>query len=218
MLVILLDIVISVRLRKRAVAQSVQTWTNDTNNGQRQKNVQKQMFILMLASIGIFLITSLPQGVGKLTLPSDEQLSASVTRIITTWTILGWVQSLNYAVSECGMRGKKDDYGRLLRRSISIFIVWARHYFEKSSNNKWNASPGGMEIKLAHSKSERMIYVPSLSQRQSIIEQRRKSGIEEKLDWPTIISSCCCCSCAPIHTPLSSLFFCSPATSVTSTF
>ena len=106
MLVILLDIFISVRLRRRAVAQPVQVWTNDANNSQRQKNVQKQMFILMLASIGIFLVTNLPFAIGKIILPRDTQVLASAARLTTIWTILGWVQSLNYAVSECLMRRK----------------------------------------------------------------------------------------------------------------
>ena len=57
MSVILIDIFINVRIRKRAVVQPRQSGANDPNI-ERQKALQKQMFILMLASICIFLITS----------------------------------------------------------------------------------------------------------------------------------------------------------------
>ena len=104
MLIILLDIFISVRLRKRAVAQPTQVWQNDANNGQRQKNLHKQMFILMFASICIFFITNLPFAIGKIVLPRDSQVVTSAARLTTIWTILGWFQSLNYAVRECVIR------------------------------------------------------------------------------------------------------------------
>lgn len=104
MLIILLDIFISVRLRKRAVAQPTQVWQNDANNGQRQKNHHRQMFILMFASICIFFITNLPFAIGKIVLPRDSELVASAARLTTIWTILGWFQSLNYAVGGCLIR------------------------------------------------------------------------------------------------------------------
>lgn len=56
MLIIVCDIFIYVRPRKRVVIQP-------GHNNPQQRIVQKQMFILMFASICIFLISNLPQGI-----------------------------------------------------------------------------------------------------------------------------------------------------------
>ena len=66
MLVILIDIFINLRFRKRALVQPNQT-LQQAQNMKRQKILQRQMFILMFASICIFLITSLPLGICKIT-------------------------------------------------------------------------------------------------------------------------------------------------------
>jgi uncharacterized membrane protein len=120
MLIILLDIFICVRLRKRAVAQATQAWQNDANNGQRQKNVQKQMFILMFASVCIFLITNLPYAISRIILPRESGASTSLGRLTTIWTILSWFQSLNYAVRSSVRRFQRKIVSV---RSTSIFIA-----------------------------------------------------------------------------------------------
>jgi hypothetical protein len=97
MLIFLIDIIINIRVRKRAVVQSTQAWQND-QNAKRQKTLQKQMFILMFASICIFLITGLPLAIYKITSPRQANVFAVVYQILTVWTILTWFQSLNYAV------------------------------------------------------------------------------------------------------------------------
>jgi len=91
MLIILIDISIHVRIRKRVVVQPSQ-------RNIHQKNVQKQMLILMFASICIFLITNLPLSIYKIISPREDVLSVVSLRT-TIWTGLGWFQSLNYAVS-----------------------------------------------------------------------------------------------------------------------
>ena len=91
MLIILLDIFIHVRIRKRAVIRPRQG-----NN--HQGNIQKQMFILMLASITIFFITNLPLGIYKIISPRGEVFSEAALRT-TIYTGLGWFQSLNNAVN-----------------------------------------------------------------------------------------------------------------------
>jgi hypothetical protein len=90
MLIILIDISIHVRIRKRVVVQPSQ-------KNIHQKNVQKQMLILMFASICIFLITNLPLSIYKIISPRGDVLSVVSLRT-TIWTGLGWFQSLNYAV------------------------------------------------------------------------------------------------------------------------
>jgi cytochrome b subunit of formate dehydrogenase len=98
MLIILIDIFINVRIRKRAVVQPNQAWQQDQNM-RRQNTLQKQMFILMLASICIFLITTLPMAIYKITSPRQADIFTSIFQIITIWVGLLWFQSLNYAVS-----------------------------------------------------------------------------------------------------------------------
>jgi hypothetical protein len=98
MLLILMDIFISVRIRKRAVIQPNQLQRGD-NRANQQRNLQLQMFILMLTSTGIFLITTLPLGIYKITSPRQENFSDSVLQVTTIWTGLAWFQSLNYAVN-----------------------------------------------------------------------------------------------------------------------
>ena len=96
MLIIVIDIFITLRLRKRIVTHASQ----DENVNRRNKNLQTQMFILMFASIVIFLLTNLPYAIGKILLPRDTQVVSSAARLTTIWTILGWIQSLNYAVNQ----------------------------------------------------------------------------------------------------------------------
>ncbi len=98
MLVIITDIFINVRLRKRAVVQPNQVWQNDPNM-KRQKTLQNQMFILLFASVCIFFVTSLPVSIYKIMSPRQGNISTAVYQIISIWTALGWFQSLFFSVS-----------------------------------------------------------------------------------------------------------------------
>ncbi len=98
MSVILIDIFINVRTRKRAVVHPNQAWQQDKNT-KRRNTLQKQMFILMFASICIFLITNLPVAIYKITSPREANISLSIFRIISIWVGLVWFQSLNFAVN-----------------------------------------------------------------------------------------------------------------------
>jgi hypothetical protein len=98
MLVIFMDIFISVRIRKRAVIQPAQFQHGD-NRTNHQKHLQLQMLILMLTRASIFLITTLPLAIYKITAPREANFTTSIFRIASIWTGLTWFQSLNYAVS-----------------------------------------------------------------------------------------------------------------------
>ena len=98
MLSILIDIFISVRIRKRALIQPNQAGHGDQNNN-RQANLQKQMFILMFASICIFLITNLPLAIAKIILPQNVNIITLASQLTSIWTGLQWFQSLNFAVT-----------------------------------------------------------------------------------------------------------------------
>jgi hypothetical protein len=94
----LIDIIISIRIRKRAVGQTTQN-TQGSNQTSYQKNLQRQMFILMTASICIFLITTLPVAIYKIKSPRQSDISTTYLTIVSVWSGLLWLQSLNYAVS-----------------------------------------------------------------------------------------------------------------------
>ena len=98
MLLILIDIFIHVRTHKRNLIQPAQLQRVD-NRANHQKNIQLQMFILMLSSIIIFLITTLPIAIYKITSVRAADLFVSIPQITSIMTGLGWFQSLNYAVS-----------------------------------------------------------------------------------------------------------------------
>ena len=98
MVMCLVDIFINVRIRKRAVLHSIHT-LHGGNRSPHQKNLQTQMFILMTTSICLFLMTTLPLAIYKITSPRQKDVSTSILTIVTVWADLGWLQSLNYAVN-----------------------------------------------------------------------------------------------------------------------
>ncbi len=101
MVFFLIDIIINIRSRKRAVAHAV-TGQHEGNISQHNKNLQTQMFVLMTTSIAIFLITTLPVAIYKIKSPRTGSLTVSYALGISNlWIGLGWFQSLNYAVCCC---------------------------------------------------------------------------------------------------------------------
>ncbi|CAF3304522.1 unnamed protein product [Rotaria sp. Silwood2] len=98
MLVILIDIFIIVRARKRVAIRPVQ-FTCCNKNMKQQNILQKQIFILMLASICIFLITCLPLAIYRVQSPRQGAMSLTIFQIVSIWASLGWFQSLFHAVS-----------------------------------------------------------------------------------------------------------------------
>lgn len=98
MAAVLIDIFISVHVRKRAVILPIRTFL-ENRTLKRQRILQKQMLTLMIASVGLFLITSLPLAIHKIASPRAGNLSLTIFEIISVWTALGWFQSLFYAVT-----------------------------------------------------------------------------------------------------------------------
>jgi hypothetical protein len=100
MLLIFTDIFINVRIRKRALIQPIQL-PQGINRANQQRNLQLQMFILMLASTGIFLITTFPISIFKIITP--RQVSATTITsffdLMNIWAGLQWFQTLNFAVN-----------------------------------------------------------------------------------------------------------------------
>ena len=98
MIIFLTDIYINIQARKRAVVQPNST-SKETNKSQHQKTLQRQMLILMMTSIAIFLVTTLPVAIYKITSPRQSNISAALISITSIWAGFGWFQTLNYAVS-----------------------------------------------------------------------------------------------------------------------
>jgi hypothetical protein len=55
------------------------------------------LIILIFERIGIFLVTNLPLNIAKIILPRGQVITDAY-RLTTIWTVLGWFESLNYAV------------------------------------------------------------------------------------------------------------------------
>lgn len=97
MIVVLIDIYIIVRLRKRATVDPEQEQRRDKRTNQ-QKHFQLQMLVLMLTSISVFLLTTLPVSIYRIISPREPNVTSSLIRVASIWIGLAWFQSLNYAV------------------------------------------------------------------------------------------------------------------------
>jgi len=90
---LVIDIFISIRIRKQAINR------NPDGSIKRDGNFQKQMLFLMLASICVFLITTLPLAIYRIISPRQTLIIESIVNAVNNLTILTWLQSLNYSVS-----------------------------------------------------------------------------------------------------------------------
>ncbi len=98
MVLLLIDIIISVHIRKRALIHPIYN-SHGQNILHHQQHLQIQMFILMITSIFIFLITTLPVAIYKIISPRQDNISTEIFTIVSIWAGLEWLQSLNYAVN-----------------------------------------------------------------------------------------------------------------------
>lgn len=98
MILVLIDMFISVRIRKRALIEPTHH-SHASNRSNSSRNIQIQMFILMITSICIFLMTTLPVAIYKITSPRQSDLSTTILTVVSIWVGLGWFQTLNYAVN-----------------------------------------------------------------------------------------------------------------------
>jgi hypothetical protein len=88
MLIILIDIYVNSRIRKRSIGR---------RTSQHNKYRETQMFILMLSSIVTFIITTLPIFLYYIIVPRQFLDMDPVTTLIII-AILSWFKSLNYTV------------------------------------------------------------------------------------------------------------------------
>ncbi|CAF2460756.1 unnamed protein product [Rotaria sp. Silwood2] len=98
MLLILLDMFINIRLRKRALSQQI-IFQNQTIN--RNRRFQKELFLLMLSSIIIFLTTTLPIAIYHIVFPK-QVLTMKVEEYGLVMSIsagLTFFWSFNYAMN-----------------------------------------------------------------------------------------------------------------------
>ena len=100
MIFVLIDIGIIVRIRKRAIVHPNTDGRRDVRS-LHQKQFQWQMLVLMITSIAIFLTTTLPISIYRITSPRERNVTTSILRIANVWIGLSWFQTLNYAVNQC---------------------------------------------------------------------------------------------------------------------
>lgn len=116
-----------IRAQKKAVAPQPQPGNADRSIG-RDQRVHNQMFILMLSSITIFLITTLPLTIDHIVSSYTITDLSAITKLMITTTILNWIQTLNCAVSFLSISIYKTYYkniiiGQFLRTLSYVYIV-----------------------------------------------------------------------------------------------
>jgi hypothetical protein len=112
-----IDMSIKIRGQKKAIFHQPQPVIVDQSAG-RAKRVHNQMILLMLSSIGIFLITTFPLTIDHIVASYTLNIS-DLSNFFNTTTILNWFQSLNCAVSFFLIR----IYYPYCLRSTSMYIV-----------------------------------------------------------------------------------------------
>lgn len=128
MIIMIVNMFFKIRAQKRAIAP--QTVNPDRSVG-RNKRMHNQMFILMLSSVGIFFVTTLPLTIDDVVSSYTISDIAGIERLLVTRTIINWVQSLNCAVSFFFFVIINMINHRLIFMSIVLLLL----YFEKNSFN-----------------------------------------------------------------------------------
>lgn len=98
MIIMAIHMIFKIRAQKRAIAPQHPSANADRSVG-RDNRIQNQMFILMLSSICIFLITTLPLTIDHIVSSYTITSIAGLEQMIGRTTILTWIQTLNCAVS-----------------------------------------------------------------------------------------------------------------------
>ena len=98
MIMMALNMFFKIRAQKKAVAPQHPSTNADRSVG-RDKRIQNQMFILMLSSICIFLITTLPLTIDHIVSSYTITDISGLEKMLSRTTILTWIQTLNCAVS-----------------------------------------------------------------------------------------------------------------------
>ena len=99
MFFLVIDILVSVHVRKQAFVRPVNAFAVG-RNAQHRRAVNRQMLILTIGSVCFFFVTALPIGIYKIISLRDSNLINNYLSIISIWTGLGWLQSLFHAVSQ----------------------------------------------------------------------------------------------------------------------
>ncbi|UJR37078.1 hypothetical protein I4U23_029782 [Adineta vaga] len=93
MLILLFDTIMNIHSRRQIVFNQTQRINMKT------RNLQKQIFILVICRIMIFLATTLPVSLYRIIIPSRITIQSLNLTIIDTVAILNWILSLNYAIN-----------------------------------------------------------------------------------------------------------------------
>jgi hypothetical protein len=100
MLISVLDIAISIRMRRNRAAHHHANQQTGIARDNHQKHIQRQMIVLMLSSISIFLIATLPLAIYHTVSPTQFDITdARVNQILNLLAGLALLNTLNYTVS-----------------------------------------------------------------------------------------------------------------------
>lgn len=93
MILTLFDIIINIRTRRQAA------FTQAQRLDARTKNLQRQIFIILMSRICIFLASTLPFYIFRMITPRELALTSVTQSMIDTSAIYTWILNLNYTVS-----------------------------------------------------------------------------------------------------------------------
>lgn len=111
----MLTLVIDMFMRIRAQKRAIQTISTTSTAHQRDKRLHNQMLLLMLSSIGLFLVTTLPLTIDQLVSVRIVRDIPGIENLLLVMTILAWIQNNNAAVS-CSLPDKCPIFDRSYSR------------------------------------------------------------------------------------------------------
>ncbi|CAF3630676.1 unnamed protein product [Adineta steineri] len=98
MIIMVMDISIKIRAQKKLVASHLEP-INGHRSARSDKRIHNQMILLMLSTIAIFFITTLPITIDDLVAVHTVTDLSDLSNLFIIRTILNWLQSLNCAVN-----------------------------------------------------------------------------------------------------------------------
>jgi hypothetical protein len=130
MIIMIVSMFLKVRTQKKTVAPQ---HPNADRSAARNIRLHNQMFILMLSSVGVFFVTTLPLVVYDSVLPYTITDIAGIQELLSTRTIFTWLQTLNCAVSFIFFLSMKTNM--INHRLIFMSTVLLRISFVKNFYN-----------------------------------------------------------------------------------
>ena len=124
MVIMTIDMFMKIRAQKRTLGPQTQIINGDPTTT-RDRRVHNQMILLMLSTIAIFLVTTLPWTIDRTITAYSASPLSNIPRLLISRTILVWFQSQNAAVSF--IREIYERHYLYCVRLTSIYAVLLQH-------------------------------------------------------------------------------------------